>query len=517
MKTFLKIILVTVGIGFLQSCADFAELETNPNKPSQVPASLILTGILADLVDEPFGSTSYWNQFWCVNYNYYGTNEYWTSAELNFSTLRNVKKMEESAASAGAVNPYGALAKYFKAYLYFQMTRKVGDLPLADALQGLDVKKPTYESQKNIYLFILDQLEQANTELKTLEETGGLVVDGDIYYGGDLSKWRKAVNSFKLRVLINLSKKENDADLAVKSKFAAILANSSQYPVFTSNADNMNYVYNGTTQLYPTNPGSRGFDKGRYNMADTYVQKLVDLNDPRVFVVANPAKGYLNGQFATLSPDNFGAYKGAPSGQSLSDMAPEAATGKFSYANQKRYYTTLTGPEPAVQMAYWEVCFNIAEGINRGWAAGNAAAYYNAGITASMSFYGLQDGTSISITDQDNDNVIGSYTASLTNYLQQASVTYSGNNATGLNQILTQKYLAFFMNSGLEAYFNFRRTGVPAFNQGPGTGNSGVIPKRWLYPNSEAFYNSDNYKAALQSQFASEVDDVDYQLWEIKN
>ncbi len=517
MKTLFRIILITVGIGFLQSCADFAELESNPNKPSKVPASLLYTGILADLVAEPFGSTSYWNQFWCVNYNYYGTNEYWTSANLNFSTLRNVKKMEEAAVSAGEVNPYGALAKYFKAYIYFEMTRKVGDLPLADALQGLDVQKPTYESQKDIYLFILDQLEEANSELKTLEESGGQVVDGDFYYDGDLSKWRKVVNSFKLRVLVNLSKKENDAELDIKTKFAAILANPSQYPVFTSNSDNMNYEYNGTTQLYPTNPGNRGFDKGRYNMAETYVQKLVDLNDPRVFVVANPAKGYLNGQFASLSPDNFGAYKGAPSGQSLSDMAPEAATGKFSYANQKRYYTSLTGPEPAVQMAFWEVCFNIAEGINRGWASGNAANYYQDGINASMEFYGLEDGASISITDQDNDNVIGTYTASISDYLQQASVTYSGNNATGLEQILTQKYLAFFMNSGLEAYFNFRRTGVPDFHQGPGTGNSNVIPKRWLYPNSEAFYNSDNYKAALQAQFGSEADDVDYLLWEIKN
>jgi hypothetical protein len=104
-------------------------------------------------------------------------------------------------------------------------------------------------------------------------------------------------------------------------------------------------------------------------------------------------------------------------------------------------------------------------------------------------------------------------TASVTNYLAQTSVIYAGNNATGLSQILTQKYLAFFQNSGQEAYYNFRRTGVPAFHAGPGTGNTGVIPNRWLYPTDEGFYNAGNYKSALLSQFNSEVDDVDYVLW----
>ncbi|MFM7193990.1 MAG: SusD/RagB family nutrient-binding outer membrane lipoprotein, partial [Bacteroidota bacterium] len=177
----------------------------------------------------------------------------------------------------------------------------------------------------------------------------------------------------------------------------------------------------------------------------------------------------------------------------------------------------LVGPEPAVQMAYWETCFNIAEGINRGWASGNAATYYENGIRASMSFLGITDGATINITDQDNDQTLKTVTASVTNYLAQSSVALSSTTSTALTQILTQKYLAFFNNCGLEAYFNYRRTGVPAFHQGPGTGNSNVIPRRWLYPNSEAFFNTDNYKAALQSQFGSSVDDVDNELWENKN
>jgi hypothetical protein len=96
-------------------------------------------------------------------------------------------------------------------------------------------------------------------------------------------------------------------------------------------------------------------------------------------------------------------------------------------------------------------------------------------------------------------------------------VTYVGNTEEGLKQIITQKYLAFFQSSGQEAYFNFRRTGYPTFDVGPGTGNGGKIPKRWLYPVSEVTNNTQNYKAALQRQFGAEVDDLNNDLWINKN
>ena len=516
MRNSIKYSLFVALLAVSFSCADYAELEKNPNRPAEVPASLILRGVLAEIYEAPWDDNTYWNQYWLVNYNYYGTNEYWTTAGLRFTTLKNIGKMEEAAAPLGEVNAYSAMGHFLKAYFYFQMTRRVGDLPLDEAVLGLENSKPKYATQKQIYIYILNELEAANSEMKTLTEANDQALAGDIYFGNDLSKWRRATNSFKLRVLVSLSKKASDPDLGVPAKFSAVVSNPSQYPVMESNGDNMNYVYNGSTQIYPTNPGNRGFDKGRYNMGETFVKGLTDLNDPRIFVVSNPAKALVK-PIGTLEADDFNAYKGAPAGLSLGDMAPNAALGLYSYSNQKRYYTSLTGPEPAVQMAYWETCFNIAEGINRGWAAGNAATYYLNGIKASMAFFGITDGANLTITEQDGDQPLKTVSASVTNYLAQPAVAYKGNNADGLTQILNQKYLAYFNNCGLEAYFNFRRTGTPAFNQGPGTGNSNVIPRRWLYPNSEAFYNTDNYKAALQAQFGSPVDDVDNELWEVKN
>jgi hypothetical protein len=493
------------------SCQDFNEIGLNANRPAAVPPSLVLRGVLSDLNEEPWSLEHRQNQFWSCNYNYYGTNEYWTNVSLSYLTLKNVIKMEEEAAkSRDGVNPYTALGKYLRAVFYVRMTQRVGDIPLSQALSGLDIAEPEYDSQKEVYIQVLNWLDESNAELKQLIEANDLSLEGDFYFNNDLSKWRKSVNTFKLRVLISLSKHDSDSELQVKSRFAEVLNNPTEFPVMASNADNMSYVYNGSTEIYPTNPGNRGFDKGRYNLTETHLKALTDKNDPRVFVVANPAKAKIT---AGVLPTDFAAYVGAPAGESLDDMTVKAGNGVYSFANQKRYYTLLTGPEPGVQLAYWELCFSIAEAINRGWVSGDAKTYYDNGIKASMAFYGIADGTQIPIYEQDEDIQIGTATASVTTYLAQSSVAYAGNNATGLSQIITQKYLAFFQNSGQEAYFNYRRTGVPTFHAGPGTGNSNVIPKRWLYPTSETFYNQTNLNAALQSQFGSMVDDVDNELW----
>jgi hypothetical protein len=82
-----------------------------------------------------------------------------------------------------------------------------------------------------------------------------------------------------------------------------------------------------------------------------------------------------------------------------------------------------------------------------------------------------------------------------------------------LKQILTQKYLGFFQQSGWEAFYNQRRTGVPNFSVGDGNTNGKKIPKRWQYPTSERTNNTDNWKAALNAQFGNTNDDINADLW----
>jgi Starch-binding associating with outer membrane len=509
---FIRYTLFTILILTLHACQDFNELEKNDNKPNQVPPGLVLNGIQNDMYERPWSLEHRQNQFWCCNYNYYGTNEYWSAAGFNFYTLKNVMKMEEEAmrTGAGQVNPYAALGKFFRAYFYVRMSQRMGDLPLEDALKGLDNTAPKYDSQEEIYVAVLKWLTDANIEFQELIDVGDNTLQGDIYLNNDMAAWQRVVNSFKIRVLISLSKRADDSSIDVKGEFAKMMNDPETYPLMTSNTDNVQFKYNGTTNLYPLNPGNKGFDKNRYNLAETHIGLLTSLKDPRVFVVANPAKKKIaDGVSAT----SFDAFVGASSGESLDNMSIGAQNGEYSYVNQKRYYGSLIGPEPAVQIGYAEQCFNIAEGINRGWFAGDAEEFYVKGIRASMEFFGITQGSTISVYDQDTDAVLGTVTADVTDYLGQSAVEYKGDNADGLRQILEQKYLSLFQQAGQEAYFNFRRTGIPDFLTGPGTGNNNLIPKRWLYPVTEKNNNGDNYNAAVASQFGSAGDNLNVDLW----
>lgn len=519
MKTYRKSLLLLAFVLALAGCQDYNQLVKNPNLPTKAAPSLILTGILNSMNNENawdgfMGSMSA-AQYWISSYTYYGTNNYdqgpFQNINFNYySTLENVMRMELEAQNSGggAVNPYAALGKFFRAYYFHLMSQKFGDIPMTQALQGSKSTAPVYDSQKTVYVQILKWLDEANSDFATLVANNDQTLSGDVYLNNSLSSWQKVVNSFTLRVLISLSKKSADTDLNIKTVFANIVNNPTKYPVLSGNSDNLKYTYNTQFNNYPKNPGNRGFTSAREVVSATFLNLTTALNDPRTFIAATPAPALL----ATYPYTDYRAYAGGNPGDDMSSLGTNSQAGKYSYVNALRYYSTFDGSkaEPAIIIGYPELCFNIAEGINLGWASGSAGAWYTNGITASMSFLGITEGGTIAI----GDNVLNTYgtvTTSISAYLAQPSVQYQGGVA-GLNQILTQKYIAFWQNSNWEPFFNQRRTGVPTFLTGSGTGNNGKVPVRWQYPVAEQSANTTNYKAALQSQYNG-VDDLNGKMW----
>ncbi len=520
MKNILTYTVILASILMLGCSKKFEDLKADANRPEAVPPSLVLGGVMNDFTAGAWTLAHRWNQFSACNYNYYGNQEYnWTNVSFApFNTMKNIVKMEEEAIKGGAAtqNPYAALGKFFRAYFFYDLTMRVGDLPMTEAIQGLTLATPKYNTQKEVFIQVLNWLEEANADLSQLIDKGNNTLSGDYYFNNDLKKWQKAINTYKLRVLIALSKKETDADLGVKQKFAAVFTNPVKYPVIVNMNDNLQYVYNSTFNKYPTNPDNFGFDATRYNTSATYLNNLVVLQDPRTFVTAEPALKKLT---AGIAPTSFAAFVGASSGEDLADMSTKANNGEYSFINRKRYYSTYTA-EPNIQIGYIEMCFNIAEAINRGWVTGDAESWYVKGVNASISFYGIVNGNNTVFFQKPGGtlNDYNTYTINFdaTAYFNQASVKYAGNTATGLNQILLQKYLGFFQNSGWEAYYNWRRTGVPIFLTGAGTGNSQRVAKRFLYPTSEIATNKVNLQASLQKQFTGGIDDINSDLWIVK-
>ncbi len=469
------------------SCKKFSDLEKDPNKASQGMPSLILTGIQSSVFNfNPILGTELRASQYLVSISSQQGNQAYTWDVTEkwgyYDVLRNVDRMSTEAANKNAP-VYGILAKFFSAYCFVEMSNQLGDIPMSDALKGSSgTYAPKYDKQKDVYKACLALLEEANTEISALLKTSPNVpINGDLIYNGDAAKWQKLINSYRLRLLIALSKKEADADLNIKSQFASIVSNPAKYPLFNSNDDGAIFKwYDKEGNRYPRFYVTANMDYHRFST--TFMQYIKQYNDPRIIVIGSiTAKAAAAGK----SPNDITAYGGVNSGLSFSDI--DAAKDDASKVNIARY-STATG-EPMIVVGYPEMCFNIAEAINRGWVTGNANTYYQNGIQASMKFYGISD-------------------AAITAYLAQPAVQYTGT----LNQILIQKYLAFFNNSGFESFYNQRRTGVPVLSVGPGNGNNNKIATRWSYPQTEYQYNEANIKAALQSQFSGS-DDRNGVLW----
>ncbi len=531
-----------VGSLLMISCnKQIKEKQLDPNNPTSVPPGLILGTVLTDISGtgsagslggiNSWSNVQGWNQYHDQNYDYYGNNIYsWDANNASFDpylVLKNVVQMEKEAASGGAVslNPYEAVGRFVKAYYFYNLTSMFGDVPLAQALKAPAISMPAYTPQEQVFQYVLNQLDSANNDFAGLmgKNDNSLSVAQDIYYHGNLVSWQKLVNSFKLRVLLSLSKKASDGPLNIPAQFASIINNPSKYPIFASQGDDLKFLYNpgdaNTFSTYPFNPSNFGSIAGRFNMSYTYVNALTTLMDPRVFVTSEPASALLGND---PNPAQFKYFVGASTGEPLQTMYGNASAGKYSFINRERYYSDFTG-EPDVLVGYKEMLFNIAEAIARGWVAGSAETFYKTGINESMKFYGIdtsvESHTAYFLPSGANSvTQVAPYpfTFNFSTYYNQLAVKLSSISSIAIDQIVLQKYIAMFENSGYEPYYNWRRTGVPAFQGGSGVGNNGVIPLRWAYPVSEQTQNTANWKASLATQGFS-ADDLNQIMWILKD
>ncbi|MBC7401484.1 MAG: SusD/RagB family nutrient-binding outer membrane lipoprotein [Mucilaginibacter sp.] len=524
----IKIIATSLLLTLFVSSCQKGNLLSDPNAINAnavVPVSLILNHITANFVrnDEmPFGLNggdfiaTKVDQFQVSNYlKYWGFNEYsWSYSGQNYEILKYAVQLETQAnAQYGANSKYAAIAKFFRAYSAIWLSQRVGDVPMTQAGDPLVYKTPKYDTQHDVYKNSLKLLDDANTLLGTLTSaTPGVAFDSGDIFGFTNLQWQKLINTYRLRVLISLSKRADDnADLNIKTQFAAILAAPATYPIMTANSDNMIYKFVASNP-YPIFATGNASYNNFMNVGKVVLDLTTANKDPRTYLMATP--------ITTTNVGLFTNYVGADPATSLATLQTVAATGVYSFFNAARYLGNATGStvEPFIFIGYPEMCFNIAEGINRGWAptlaATDAKTWYDKGITASFSNFGLNTAANSNVTISDvAGKSLGTVTTDNATFL--ANIAYNvGNPATALTQILQQKYVAFFMNSGWEAFYNCRRTGVPALSAGgSGTGTTGnVIPKRWLYPLDEINANSANYKAAIASQYGG-TDDVMKDIW----
>ena len=484
----IKLILVFFAL-ICFGCEDYETLTKDPNRPTEVHPSLLLTNIEVSTFNEVSVGAAYACRYYVFTDGYSTSQTYgWQRAGFGgYSTLLQVYKMMEEAGKTNLEN-YIALAKFFRAYHFTQMTMTFGDIPYSEALRGDEgIFKPRYDNQKDVLKGILQELTEAND---LLDESKG-EIEGDVIYNGDILKWKKLINSFKLRVLLSLSAKEADTELNIAGKFREVYENPAIYPIFTGLSDQGQLVFiDRDGNRYPLFH-DKSSTTASY-MERTFVNLLKARRDPRLFRFGSPEKRAVEvGQPGYQT--SYSSYGGLDAGAYVSDNLDKLTEKGEGSPLNPRYYSDPVN-EPSIAVGYPELEFNLAEAALRGWITADVSEHYYKGIRASMEFFGIA-------TDKINS------------YLNGSLVVYD--EAKAMEQINMQKYISYYLNSGWEPFYNQRRTGIPVFVVGPSTQNGGQIPKRWMYPQDELDNNFENLKEAVDRQYEGN-DNINGEMWMLK-
>ncbi|MDD2953246.1 MAG: SusD/RagB family nutrient-binding outer membrane lipoprotein [Parabacteroides sp.] len=502
----IKYIAINLLLLSLGACTSFDDINTNPDTPNTVTPAMLATPLIINIEspidDKHFVHDNFVSKqlLWGGGvedyvYNYFGRIDF-----SKYASLTNARKMVELA-DKDEKNAYEGLALFIKSYHLFSYTMKVGDIPYSQILEGENNNlKPVFDTQEQVLAGIL-------TDLATSAELFSNASDfaGDPVFKGDVNKWLKTVNAFRLKILMALSSKEKVGNINVKETFAALYK---QGHLLESNADNFCKIFSDkANQKYPFHyTVSKQANYGI--VSSVMVDFLKELKDYRLFYYAEPAKSKID---EGVNPDAWEAYIGIDPSKTFTYVGTQYTAGEYSGLNRR--YSELPACEPYIFVGYAEQNFILAEAAIRGWIQSDASSFYSKGIEAAMLFTG--DNTSGNDVYNHGRLITDEYIQS---YLGQSSVKLSGNQEHQISQVIQQKYLASFMQLPWAAYYDYRRTGYPKLPINPESNlnsEKDKIPVRWMYPQTEYDFNTENVEAAVGRQYNGE-DAVNSKMWILK-
>lgn len=472
MKKITSILLLAAGLLSTTACEKFDELNVNPVSPTEVSPELLFSGALRNgtlnwdiyQIGQNLHADQFVQYFANVNPGFqtdqYVSNPGWVATFWNtyYSTyIVNIQDVIRLTQADPIQSNKTNVARIWRAWLFHRATDYWGDIPYSEAGRGFEgLRTPKYDAQEFIYKDMIKELKEA---AQALDNANAIkFTTSDLVYRGDLDRWKKFANSLRLRLAMRLSK----ADPAFARTVVAEVMTENN--LISSNAENAQMNTQLTGQFINRYPLAILFNFDELRVSKTMVDLLKNLNDPRLAVYAQPVEN--------VTPVTYTGLQNGLTAQQLGQ--PQNAKNLYS----KMGSVVRAEGTPIDILTYPEVSFLKAEAVQRGWATGNATTFYEQGIRASM--------TRRTITN----------TAAIDAYLAQPTVAYNNS----LQRIITQKYLALFPD-GFEAWAEWRRTGFPTLLPIPNQGETnGAVPRRVIYPQTEANLNADAYQSAIAAQ-----------------
>lgn len=456
-----------------QSCSKidgFGNLNTDPNRASEPVPSAILTNVLSGLANNLAWDQGGINTVAGLYAQYFSETQYTEASRYAKPTfnidgyysgplydLQTIINYNSDAATSTKANLYGtnknqvAIARILKAQYFKFLTDGFGDIPYFTALKGNNGVN-AYDKQEQIYPDIIKELKEAAAQL---DASAPIAVQGDILFGGSISKWKKYANSIRALAALNLAKVNPTLG---KTEFAAAIAAG----VIEVNSDNGQLNYPGGKFPNPFYNYYNITQRKDYAVSKTFTDRIT--NDPRRTAYASSQVGFPYG----LTRDNA-----------------------VSFANANTNYAVIlsasnrTESSSLVIIGAANMWLARSEAAMRGWTAEDKTITYNMGVQLSMERWGV--------------------------YTSTAYATYiAANPATDLQAIATQEWISWYPN-GMEGWNTYRRTGFPVLTPAPGTT---AIPRRFPYGPNEYNLNSANVSASAARYTVAGVPDSQFgRIW----
>ena len=500
LNKYIRTVLI-FSVAALGTACDFEEKNVDPNKSTFIEPGPLLTytqlnttcdastknmqvGTCMMLVQQ---TATLNNTEACAGDKYYmmknPANVYFT--DFYKMAIKNWRELEHQAAQNEKYQNMQAVAKIWGAYLFQRMTDLYGNVPYTEAGQGYyeQIFKPKYDTQESIYK---DLVEQVRTGISMLSAEKP-AIQGDLFFDGDIVKWKKFGNSMLLHLGMRMCK--------VEPELAKSIAKEAIQGGIMSEADDIcmvRHIAGGRDA--DKNPVALRFQKDDYvkndivKISNTFMNYLKATNDPRMVVLCSLKDGNTDPKLQ----------QGLPNGYDNNTITSYAGyIGKENYSNFNTN-TILKDDAPTLLMMPSESKLLQAEAVVRGWITGDATALFNDAVRLAMAEQAVAYKVSIPAEAVDA-------------YIAQDLMGKAKTTEEKLEVLGNQYWIVTFMN-GYESYANWRRCGYPKLLPTNYNGNesNGQIPRRVPYAIDEYTINKANVEKAVQQQGA---DNVNTRIW----
>lgn len=426
-------------------------IDTNPNQPTEVPVSLLLPSAAMNTVRNINGGTTSQATSNFVEHTSIVRINPLTPRQVSgsmwgtiFNSLMDLRIIIERGSEGGAQEgeyEYVGIAKVLYAFALASATDMYGEMPHSQALHGSDERNPAFDSQEEIYTYVLELLDEAVADLGrgSLTDPG----NADLIFQGDTERWTETAHGLKARYHNRLS--NMDPDGSAQAALAAIESSFGGpgegfiFSQYEASNDNQN----------PYAAHQRG--QNTWAVSTTFLDIMAEYtetdisDDPRADLWWHRIDGEL---------------VGAPPGRAVED-------GSHVIYSSPSLETIIAQDADQPLLTYDELKFIEAESHLRLGDAAAAHDAYEEAVRAALLRTGVAE-------------------ADAEAYMGQRGVLPGADDLT-LEDVMSQKYISFWLVQAEEAFADIRRTNIPAMDRFV---HPDGFPLRIPYPLDEPDRNS---------------------------